>query len=47
MSEVDDERLLERARRGDEEAFSQLFVRHQGAISTRAATGRTSSAIRC
>jgi RNA polymerase sigma-70 factor, ECF subfamily len=32
MSEVDDERLLQRARRGDEEAFSQLFARHQGAL---------------
>jgi RNA polymerase sigma-70 factor (ECF subfamily) len=32
MSEVDDVRLLERARRGDEVAFSALFARHQGAI---------------
>ena len=32
MSEVDDERLLERARRGDEGAFSQLFARHQRAV---------------
>jgi RNA polymerase sigma-70 factor (ECF subfamily) len=29
MSEVDDVNLLDRARRGDEEAFSQLFARHQ------------------
>lgn len=32
MNEVDDAELLERARRGDEAAFSQLFGRHQGAI---------------
>jgi RNA polymerase sigma-70 factor (ECF subfamily) len=33
MSEVDDEAgLLERARRGDEEAFSQLYACHQRAI---------------
>ena len=32
MSEVDDTELLERARRGDEHAFSQLFGRHQSAI---------------
>jgi len=32
MTEVDDSDLLERARRGDELAFSQLFHRHQGAI---------------
>jgi RNA polymerase sigma-70 factor, ECF subfamily len=32
MNEVDDAELLERARRGDENAFSQLFGRHQGAI---------------
>jgi RNA polymerase sigma-70 factor (ECF subfamily) len=32
MSEVDDADLLKRARRGDEDAFSQLFGRHQGAI---------------
>jgi DNA-directed RNA polymerase specialized sigma24 family protein len=32
MSEVDDEGLLERARRGDEEAFSRLFARHQRAV---------------
>jgi DNA-directed RNA polymerase specialized sigma24 family protein len=29
---VDDADLLKRARRGDEDAFSQLFGRHQGAI---------------
>jgi RNA polymerase sigma-70 factor (ECF subfamily) len=29
---VDDTELLERARRGDEHAFSQLFGRHQSAI---------------
>ena len=29
---MDDERLLERARRGDEDAFSQLFGRYQRAI---------------
>jgi RNA polymerase sigma-70 factor (ECF subfamily) len=32
MSEVDDAGLLERARRGDEAAFSELFARHQRAI---------------
>jgi RNA polymerase sigma-70 factor (ECF subfamily) len=36
MNEVDDvfddAELLERARRGEEDAFSQLFGRHQGAI---------------
>ena len=32
MNDVDDAELLERARRGDENAFSQLFGRHQGAI---------------
>ena len=32
MSDVDDVRLLERARRGDEGAFSQLFARYQRAI---------------
>jgi RNA polymerase sigma-70 factor (ECF subfamily) len=32
MNEVDDAELVERARRGDETAFSQLFGRHQGAI---------------
>jgi RNA polymerase sigma-70 factor (ECF subfamily) len=32
MNEVDDAELLERARRGDENAFSHLFGRHQGAI---------------
>ena len=32
MSEVDDAGLLERARRGDEDAFSQLYARHQRAI---------------
>jgi RNA polymerase sigma-70 factor (ECF subfamily) len=32
MSEVDDPRLLERARRGDEEAFSELFRRCQRPI---------------
>lgn len=32
MSEVDDVGLLERARQGDEEAFSQLFARHQRTI---------------
>jgi RNA polymerase sigma-70 factor (ECF subfamily) len=32
MCEVDDVELLERARRGDENAFSRLFARHQGAI---------------
>ncbi len=31
-NKVDDERLLERMRRGDEAAFSQLFARHQGPI---------------
>ena len=29
---VDDAGLLERARRGDEDAFSQLFARHERAI---------------
>jgi RNA polymerase sigma-70 factor, ECF subfamily len=32
MNEVEDARLLERARRGDEDAFSQLFGRYQAAI---------------
>jgi RNA polymerase sigma-70 factor, ECF subfamily len=32
MSEVDDVGLLERARRGDEDAFSQLFARYQRAV---------------
>ena len=32
MSEVDDAELLERARRGDEDAFSELFAHHQRAI---------------
>lgn len=32
MSEVDDAQLLERARGGDEDAFSQLFARHQRTI---------------
>ena len=32
MNEVDDTELLERARRGDEHAFSLLFGRHQSAI---------------
>jgi RNA polymerase sigma-70 factor (ECF subfamily) len=32
MSEVDDAGLLQRARRGDEAAFSQLFNRYQRAI---------------
>lgn len=32
MNDVDDAELLERARRGDEDAFAQLFGRHQGAI---------------
>src|SRR5580693_3976150 len=32
MGEVDDVGLLERAHRGDEDAFSQLFTRHQRAI---------------
>jgi RNA polymerase sigma-70 factor (ECF subfamily) len=32
MSEVDDVGLIERARRGDEVAFSQLFAKHQRAI---------------
>jgi RNA polymerase sigma-70 factor (ECF subfamily) len=32
MNEVDDTELLERARRGDQHAFSQLFGRHQSAI---------------
>src|ERR1700736_5832000 len=32
MSEVDDADLLKRARQGDEDAFSELFGRHQGAI---------------
>jgi RNA polymerase sigma-70 factor (ECF subfamily) len=30
--EVDDAGLIERARRGDEDAFSRLFARHQAAI---------------
>ena len=30
--EVDDERLLERARRGDEAAFSELFARYRGPL---------------
>jgi RNA polymerase sigma-70 factor (ECF subfamily) len=32
MSDVDDVGLLERARRGDQEAFSRLFARYQRAI---------------
>jgi RNA polymerase sigma-70 factor (ECF subfamily) len=32
MNDVDDAELLEQARRGDENAFAQLFGRHQGAI---------------
>jgi RNA polymerase sigma-70 factor, ECF subfamily len=32
MSEMDDARLLEQARRGDEEAFSRLFQRYQQPI---------------
>jgi DNA-directed RNA polymerase specialized sigma24 family protein len=32
MSELDDAELLERARRGDEVAFSRLFTRHQRTI---------------
>ncbi len=32
MNGVDDAALLERARRGDEEAFSELFSRHQRAV---------------
>ena len=32
MSDVDDVGLLERARRGDQEAFARLFARYQGAI---------------
>ena len=32
MSEVDDALLLEQARRGDQEALSALFARHQRAI---------------
>jgi RNA polymerase sigma-70 factor (ECF subfamily) len=32
MNEVEDARLLERARRGDERAFAQLFSRYQAAI---------------
>ena len=32
MNEVDDVELIERVRRGDEDAFSCLFERHQGAI---------------
>jgi len=32
MSEVDDAQLLERARGGDEAAFSQLFARHQRSV---------------
>jgi RNA polymerase sigma-70 factor (ECF subfamily) len=32
MNGVDDVELLERVRRGDEDAFSRLFARHQGAI---------------
>jgi RNA polymerase sigma-70 factor (ECF subfamily) len=32
MGEVDDVGLLERAHRGDEDAFSQLFTRHQRVI---------------
>jgi RNA polymerase sigma-70 factor (ECF subfamily) len=32
MNDVDDSRLLERARRGDEDAFSRLFARHQRSI---------------
>jgi RNA polymerase sigma-70 factor (ECF subfamily) len=32
MSEVDDAQSLERARGGDEDAFSQLFARHQRTI---------------
>ena len=32
MSGIDDAALLERARRGDEDAFSELFFRHQRTI---------------
>jgi len=32
MKEIDDAGLLDRARRGDEEAFSELFSRHQRAV---------------
>lgn len=32
MIEVDDLQLLERVRRGDEDAFARLFARHQGPI---------------
>ena len=32
MGEVDDVRLLEQARNGDEDAFAELFARHQRAI---------------
>ena len=32
VSEVDDAGLVDRARRGDEDAFSSLFARHQAAI---------------
>ncbi len=32
MNEVEDARLLERARKGDERAFAQLFGRYQAAI---------------
>ena len=32
MKGIDDAALLERARRGDEDAFSELFSRHQGAV---------------
>jgi RNA polymerase sigma factor (sigma-70 family) len=32
MTGVEDAGLLERARRGDEDAFSRLFARHQGTI---------------
>jgi RNA polymerase sigma-70 factor (ECF subfamily) len=32
VTEVDDAGLVERARKGDEEAFSRLFARHQAAV---------------
>jgi RNA polymerase sigma-70 factor, ECF subfamily len=32
MNEIDDAALLEQARRGDEDAFSELFSRHQRAV---------------
>jgi RNA polymerase sigma-70 factor (ECF subfamily) len=37
LTEVEDVGLLERARRGDEDAFSRLFARYQGAIHRYAA----------